>query len=121
MTASYYYGLLRHRLRRHHALAAKLRDLWHIAYGGETCEFCGKRYFLWWCPDNALYALVMGKPDVRPYAGGLCCPGCFDKRADAVGIVLEWNPRVFIDRRTDPPREFLRPPAPVYIEASDDR
>jgi len=99
--------------------AGKLRSLWHAFYDGELCDFCGRRYdnALWWCPDGELFARIVDVPYQPPYSCGLCCPLCFDKRARALGLTLEWNPRLFIDRSVTPTREYLRPPPPPEVRS----
>lgn len=67
---------------------AFIRTFWLayvLGYDGESCYYCGKRYFLWWCNDDKLWEKVAGK-------SGLCCPDCFDKRASKLEITLRWSP-----------------------------
>lgn len=75
---------------------AKLRAFWWTIirnHDGELCYDCGRPYELWWCTSSELWSRVTG------YAtNGLCCPRCFDRRAERHGIVIEWNPRVFRER-----------------------
>jgi hypothetical protein len=96
---------LLHRWRKAESPAAVLRALLNVFYDSETCNRCGRRYLLWWCPDNELFARVTGREYHPPYVGGLYCPRCFDKLARKQGLVLEWNPRVFIDNAG---REYLK-------------
>lgn len=56
-------------------------------WDGETCWFCEQPYFLWHAPDD-LWAQLSGNC-------GLCCPQCFDKRAERAGISLHWSPERF--------------------------
>ena len=51
----------------------------------EHCMDCGRPYALWWEAPDWLWKLLIGRP------GGLLCPDCLDRRADAQGIVLRWR------------------------------
>lgn len=73
--------------------AARLRmyraDLLHVLTEiGERCQDCGRDYVLWHAPDD-LYREVCGSP------GGLLCPGCFARRAEARGLIVEFIAREF--------------------------
>lgn len=78
---------------------AKLRAFWHtivLNYDSELCYHCGRPYELWWCPDDALWARVTKAKSFRDGCySGLCCPRCFDRKAEALGVFLEWTPSVF--------------------------
>ena len=74
-------------LKRGRVVAA-LRQAWGaliLGDDGEACQFCGRAYLLWHAPD-ALWMTVMGSK------AGLSCPGCFDRRASRLGLVLRWRP-----------------------------
>jgi hypothetical protein len=84
--------------RRHRPVAA-LRTLWwtlvrgHI---GEACQECGRPYLLWHATDD-IYGQVTGNwPHSDGEAGGgLFCPACFDRLAEAKGILTIWQPEVY--------------------------
>jgi len=84
-------------LRDGHVVAALRHAFWTYARGyvSETCERCGRPYFLWHT-DDALYSEVTGHPlrDDGEAPRGLYCPTCFDNAADRLGIVLKWRPEV---------------------------
>jgi hypothetical protein len=65
----------------------------------EYCEVCGIRQpLVWWSP-NELWSELTGE---RPVKGdnmpGVICPRCFDDRAHARGILLQWHPTVIARR-----------------------
>ena len=76
---------------------AALRVAWLTyvrGHSGEACQECGRRYFLWHA-DDALYREVTdSRTPLDDLAGGLFCPACFDRKADRLGIVLQWEPKV---------------------------
>lgn len=81
---------------------AALRQAWAAyvrGHDGETCQECGRSYFLWHADDD-LYGRVTGKWP-KPWgdgsgrsevAGGLFCPACFDRLGSEKGITLMWRP-----------------------------
>ena len=78
-------------MRRRRKPAVWARLAWHdfIVHGlrnrgGERCQECGRGYPLWRAPDN-LYALVHGT------TAGLLCPACFDRKARAHGLSVEFQ------------------------------
>jgi hypothetical protein len=82
---------------RHGRLLAALRQLIAVyvtGYIGETCERCGRRYFLWHAPDD-LWTRVTGhvQDDPPQLAAGLWCADCFDRAAQRLGIDLRWTPK----------------------------
>ena len=95
------------RLHLFRGFRAKVRAVWHTIIrndDNELCYWCGRPYELWWCHDGVLWARVTSAMLYRDGCwNGLCCPRCFDRRAGAIGIVLEWNPRVFLNTRCDAP------------------
>lgn len=54
----------------------------------EFCKYCGRRQPLVWTADDALWESIWGS------AGGVLCPECFTRRADAMGLSLRWIPRI---------------------------
>lgn len=68
----------------------------------EFCHDCGRRQEVVWTAPDGLWAEVVGRED----GGGVLCPGCFDIRAAAKGIVLRWVPNVEVrlarDTRSHP-------------------
>lgn len=77
---------------RHGKLIAAGRQVWWVlirGYDGEGCWFCGRPYMLWWAPDD-LWVEFSGN-------SGLCCPACFDKRAERAGVTLHWKPERFTE------------------------
>ena len=52
----------------------------------EFCHDCGVRQPVVWTATDGLWAEVMGGPS------GVVCPACFDKRAEAKGLMLRWEP-----------------------------
>jgi hypothetical protein len=86
---------------RYHRLIAAARQAWLAyvrGYISETCERCGRAYFLWHAPDD-LWSQVTGHPQREgDIAAGLYCPACFDRKADRLGITLKWRPEVLIAR-----------------------
>lgn len=57
----------------------------------EFCKECGRTQpLVWWCDDDALWERIWGTPG----GGGVLCPGCFDRRATADGMLLIWRPEV---------------------------
>ena len=69
---------------------ARLRALLLIMSGHETeiCSECGRGVNCdWWCTDNALWERVTGEAD----GGGVCCPRCFERMAEAKGVGLRWH------------------------------
>ena len=77
-------------------IAGFLRTLWHSlvrGHIGEACQECGSPYPLWHA-DDALYTRVTGnaRHDNGEAASGLFCLNCFDRKAEARGISLQWNP-----------------------------
>jgi len=85
-------------LRRGRVVAA-LRQLWWRlvrGYIGEGCRDCGRPYLLWHARDD-LYGRVTGfwpYPDGEA-GGGPFCPACFTDRAEALGIMVIWQPEVY--------------------------
>lgn len=80
-------------LHKFRGTLAKLRCLWHAGILGRDCELCygcGRPYELWWCDSAALWSEVTGYAD-----NGLCCPDCFRRRADAMGIIIEMRATVY--------------------------
>lgn len=76
---------------------AMFRTLWVQAVlhdNGETCQTCGKRYMLW-MSNGDLYEQVKGN------RGGLLCPRCFGRLAEAKGITVCWSPNVVRDESGD--------------------
>jgi hypothetical protein len=68
---------------------------WLHRDNSETCQECGRPYFLWRAADE-LYSEVTGRVSRNgESAGGLFCPACFDRMAERRGITLEWVPRRF--------------------------
>ena len=59
----------------------------------EYCHDCGIRQPLVWMAPNELWSEVM---DETPVQGdnmpGVCCPRCFNRRAEEKGIVILWQP-----------------------------
>lgn len=55
----------------------------------EFCLDCGVKQPLVWHASNDLWMKVM------KHSGGVVCPTCFDKRAEAQGLLLDWTPAVF--------------------------
>jgi hypothetical protein len=88
--------------RRYRAL---LRATWLTVArrcGMELCQFCGGRYlpnestfrpFCWRAPTSLWAELI----DASGAGAGLCCPGCFDRKADEAGYRLMWTPLVWGD------------------------
>lgn len=76
----------------HRRYVALLRALWHTVarrWGSELCEECGGRnQFIWWSPQPLWNELH----DDR--YSGLLCPRCFDAKARAAGIMVNWTPMV---------------------------
>lgn len=73
-------------------LAAKwlvLRAGWGAALI-EYCDDCGREQPLVWWSEDPLWTHVTGIRD----GGGVYCPECFDRRADALGLLLQWRPTV---------------------------
>lgn len=69
---------------------AALRCFWDAyvrGHNGETCYFCGRPYIFWHVSDD-LWERFSGN-------SGLCCPTCFDKRADHGGVILKWEGQVW--------------------------
>lgn len=78
---------------------AKFRAFWWTKirrHDSELCYDCGRPYSLWWCDVPGLWSRVTGYAD-----NGLCCPRCFERRAERIGIVVEWRPVVFCDRGSE--------------------
>lgn len=58
-----------------------------------TCDECGCEYPVWFAP-NHLWNLAMGGPEATDDPGGMLCPTCFMKRAEAAGAVpTAWEVR----------------------------
>jgi hypothetical protein len=73
-----------------------------LTYTYEICFECGTRVGRhtgsYWLADDSLWLEVMGSPD------GVVCPRCFTERAEALGMLIEWRPRVAnADRRRAKP------------------
>lgn len=83
-TARYYW-----RQRRFVALCRALFLTVVLRHGSELCQECGRRYndFLWHAPTPLWMELV-------GHYGGLLCPRCFERKADAAGIRTMWTPMV---------------------------
>lgn len=88
-------GYALHQRRRPRTAAAWLRLAWHdfithalLNRGGERCQDCGRGYPLWRA-GNDLYVEVVGND------GGLFCPSCFGRRAEAQGIVVQYRAWIF--------------------------
>ncbi len=76
---------------RHGRILAMFRTLWIQVVqhdNGETCQVCGRDYVLWRASDE-MYREVVG------HLHGLYCPWCFDRRARANGLILDWQPQEF--------------------------
>lgn len=70
-----------------------LRAFWHAVvrrHHGELCFDCGRPYLLWYADDDEMYRSVYCRD-----GGGLICPGCFDRRARRLGLILQWMPQRF--------------------------
>jgi hypothetical protein len=69
--------------------AAFTRSMWQYAHSDnvEHCQDCGRRYPSWVAPD-LMYEKVHGS------RGGQHCIGCFDIRAEKMGIELLWVPHL---------------------------
>lgn len=87
-------GLTRADLRyysRHRRWAALARALFATnvrRYYSELCQECGRPYpFMWWSPQPLWDELM-------PSYGGLLCPRCFDQKATAAGVRVQWTPMV---------------------------
>jgi hypothetical protein len=61
------------------------RDTGVAATRGVTCEDCDGEPLVWFAP-NSLWNRVKGGPDARDDPGGILCPNCFIRRAEAMGI-----------------------------------
>lgn len=87
-----YYG----RQRRWVALGRALWATLILGHYSELCQECGSRYrgFHWHAP-GPLYQELIGS------AGGLFCPRCFNRKAAAAGIWVQWTPMV-VARRASP-------------------
>lgn len=48
------------------------------------CQDCERENPVWFAP-SPLWNLVMGGPDAKDDPGGIICPNCFIKRAEAAG------------------------------------
>lgn len=69
--------------------AALLRAMAWVTVGtwpGELCQECGRKYYpvIWHAPDE-LWLAVHGS------SGGLLCPLCFVRKAEAKGIDVDWR------------------------------
>lgn len=53
--------------------------------GVNGCEDCGAEPLVWFAP-NSLWNRVKGGPEAKDDPGGMLCPNCFIKRAEALGI-----------------------------------
>lgn len=73
-------------LRRARVLAKRMLARFTLVI--EFCHDCGVRQPLVWRAADDLWLEVMGDP------GGVVCPVCFTRRADALGISLDWRPAV---------------------------
>lgn len=62
----------------------------------EYCHDCGvEQPLVWWAP-NELWAEVMDETQVGiENMPGVVCPKCFDRRADAKGLMLRWHPTIY--------------------------
>lgn len=93
----HWFKLIRNEARyyvRHRRWIALARALWLrviLHDNVENCLTCGRRYPFAWMADDGLYQRLIG------HAGGQFCPRCFDHMADRTGLVLVWQPRVWID------------------------
>lgn len=68
------------------------------------CQDCARDNPVWFAP-NAVWNLALGGPDAKGDPGGILCPLCFIRRAEAAGIVpTGWE---------------LRPEAPDLDELRD--
>lgn len=67
----------------------------------EYCHDCGIEQPLVWWSDNEPWSELMERP-LEPNMGGICCPECFDKRAEAKGVSVRWL--ATLDYRFDPNR-----------------
>lgn len=77
-------------------------------YISETCERCGRSYFLWHA-DDALWSEVTGhRQREGDIAAGLYCPACFDREAERLGITLKWRPEVLKREAGGPSRPASR-------------
>ena len=56
----------------------------------EYCHDCGRTQPVVWHATDDLWAQVSGHPD----GSGVLCPDCFDRRAQAMGMLLLWEPRI---------------------------
>jgi hypothetical protein len=89
-------------VRRRRFLAAfrQVFSAYVRGYISESCQNCGRPYFLWHA-DDQLYGEVTGRWPKEDGSGrseaasGLFCPGCFDRMAERTGLVLMWRPEVF--------------------------
>lgn len=93
LSLSYWVGLLRRDLRRFGFGLPFARTAWRILIrrsNGERCGDCGRGYHLWMAND-VLYRRVIGS------GGGLWCPACFSRRANAMGLTIMWQPMVWRD------------------------
>ena len=81
------------------------KDFWCYSGWGsmlvEYCEDCGRRTpLVWWSP-NDLWEEMTGEatPD-GDNAPGILCPECFDRKASARGVILQWHPTIAHRRAT---------------------
>ncbi len=85
-----YYG----KHRRWAALLRALLAVLLLGHDSELCQECGRRYpLIWWSPQPLWDELLAPKYQ-GGCAGGLLCPRCFDAKAEAAGLRLNWTPMV---------------------------
>lgn len=72
---------------------ANARMLWLAltCYETERCDVCGwKVEVVWWCDNPGLWEKLTNYEG----GGGVTCVKCFDRLAEAQGILIQWRPIV---------------------------
>jgi len=80
---------------------------WHdfvlhpLGHGTEVCEDCGDWQFPCWRSPDDLWALARGRVETGGLLGGLLCPRCYAERLERVGVVVLFDARILVDRRSE--------------------
>lgn len=76
-------------------LRAKDLVCW-LGFGDRLIEYCGdcgiRQPLVWWSPSDLWERITGHATPTGDNAAGVLCPRCFDRRAESLGLLLQWRP-----------------------------